>query len=140
MSAPVSEKNLAMWRRPSRNRILFLRTPTNPNRSITVRWSPRRLSPGGSLGKGHALVFHPNSVLPSEESRQHARHPESKVRIIKPKVGGGFGQKIDLYAKDFCAAFFAMKTMRPVKFVYEREEVFISTRQRHPMRIHLKRA
>ena len=64
--------------------------------------------------------------------------PESKVRIIKPKVGGGFGQKIDLYAKDFCAAFFAMKTMRPVKFVYEREEVFISTRQRHPMRIYLK--
>ena len=36
--------------------------------------------------------------------------PESKVRVIKPKVGGGFGQKIDLYAKDFCAAFFAMKT------------------------------
>jgi len=64
--------------------------------------------------------------------------PESKVRVIKPKVGGGFGQKIDLYAKDFCAAFFAMKTKRPVKFVYEREEVFISTRQRHPMRIHLK--
>ncbi len=64
--------------------------------------------------------------------------PESKVRIIKPKVGGGFGQKIDLYAKDFCAAFFAMKTKRPVKFVYEREEVFISTRQRHPMHIQLK--
>ncbi|OGP92631.1 MAG: hypothetical protein A2156_04555 [Deltaproteobacteria bacterium RBG_16_48_10] len=64
--------------------------------------------------------------------------PESKVRIIKPKVGGGFGQKIDLYAKDFCAAFFAMKTRKPVKFVYEREEVFTSTRQRHPMRIWLK--
>jgi len=64
--------------------------------------------------------------------------PESRVRIIKPKVGGGFGQKIDLYAKDFCAAFFAMKTLRPVKFVYEREEVFTSTRQRHPMHIDLK--
>ncbi len=64
--------------------------------------------------------------------------PESKVRIIKPKVGGGFGQKIDLYAKDFCAAFFAMKTLKPVKFVYEREEVFTSTRQRHPMHIELK--
>jgi 4-hydroxybenzoyl-CoA reductase alpha subunit len=64
--------------------------------------------------------------------------PESKVRIIKPKVGGGFGQKIDMYAKDFCAAFFAMKTLRPVKFVYEREEVFTSTRQRHPMHIDLK--
>lgn len=64
--------------------------------------------------------------------------PESLVRVIKPKVGGGFGQKIDLYAKDFCAAFFAMKMKRPVKFVYEREEVFISTRQRHPMQIQLK--
>ncbi len=64
--------------------------------------------------------------------------PESRVRIIKPKVGGGFGQKIDLYAKDFCAAFFALKTKRPVKFVYEREELFTSTRQRHPFKIHLK--
>ena len=63
---------------------------------------------------------------------------ESKVRVIKPKVGGGFGQKIDLYAKDFCAAFFAMKTKSPVKFVYEREDVFTSTRQRHPMHIDLK--
>ena len=64
--------------------------------------------------------------------------PESTVRVIKPKVGGGFGQKIDLYAKDFCAAFFAMKTKKPVKFVYEREEVFTSTRQRHPMHIQIK--
>ncbi len=64
--------------------------------------------------------------------------PESKVRVIKPKVGGGFGQKIDQYAKDFCAAFFAAKTGKPVKFVYEREEVFTCTRQRHPMHIQLK--
>jgi 4-hydroxybenzoyl-CoA reductase subunit alpha len=64
--------------------------------------------------------------------------PESKVRVIKPKVGGGFGQKIDLFAKDFCAAWFAMHLNRPVKFLYEREEVFISTRQRHPMYITVK--
>jgi 4-hydroxybenzoyl-CoA reductase subunit alpha len=64
--------------------------------------------------------------------------PESKVRVIKPKVGGGFGQKIDMFAKDFCAAWFAMRLGRPVKFVYDREEVFISTRQRHPMVISVK--
>jgi 4-hydroxybenzoyl-CoA reductase subunit alpha len=64
--------------------------------------------------------------------------PESKVRVIKPKVGGGFGQKIDMYAKDFCAAWFAIKLGKTVKFVYEREEVFISTRQRHPMYITVK--
>ncbi len=63
---------------------------------------------------------------------------ESKVRVIKPKVGGGFGQKIDMFAKDFCAAWFAIRLGKPVKFVYEREEVFISTRQRHPMYITVK--
>ena len=64
--------------------------------------------------------------------------PESKVRVIKPKVGGGFGQKIDMFAKDFCACWFAMQLGKPVKFVYNREEVFISTRQRHPMYITVK--
>jgi CO/xanthine dehydrogenase Mo-binding subunit len=64
--------------------------------------------------------------------------PESKIRVIKPKVGGGFGQKIDLYAKDFCACWFAMKLGKPVKFVYEREEVFICTRQRHPQYLTIK--
>jgi 4-hydroxybenzoyl-CoA reductase subunit alpha len=64
--------------------------------------------------------------------------PESKVRVIKPKVGGGFGQKLDMFAKDFCAAWFARQTGKPVKFVYDREEVFISTRQRHPMYITVK--
>jgi len=64
--------------------------------------------------------------------------PEGKERVIKPKVGGGFGQKIDMFAKDFCAAWFAMRLGRPVKFVYDREEVFISTRQRHPMYITVK--
>ncbi len=64
--------------------------------------------------------------------------PESKVRVIKPKVGGGFGQKIDMFAKDFCAAWFAIKLGRPVKFLYEREEIFIATRQRHPMHLTVK--
>ena len=64
--------------------------------------------------------------------------PESRVRVIKPKVGGGFGQKIDMFAKDFCAAWFAMHLGKPVKFTYDREEVFICTRQRHPMYITVK--
>jgi len=64
--------------------------------------------------------------------------PENKVRVIKAKVGGGFGQKIDMFAKDFCACWFARSLGRPVKFVYDREEVFQSTRQRHPMYITVK--
>ncbi|KKL61394.1 hypothetical protein LCGC14_2195740, partial [marine sediment metagenome] len=58
--------------------------------------------------------------------------------LEKAKVGGGFGQKIDLFAKDFCAAWFAIHLGKPIKFVYEREEVFVSTRQRHPMYITVK--
>ena len=64
--------------------------------------------------------------------------PESKIRVIKPKVGGGFGQKIDMFAKDFCACWFAKELGRPVKFLYEREEVFQTTRQRHPMYVTVK--
>ena len=63
---------------------------------------------------------------------------EDKVRVIKPKVGGGFGQKIDMFAKDFCAAWFARSLNRPVKIVYDRDEVFQMTRQRHPMYLTVK--
>ncbi len=64
--------------------------------------------------------------------------PENKIRVIKPKVGGGFGQKIDMFSKDFCACWFAKELCRPVKFLYEREELFQSTRQRHPMYLTVK--
>jgi 4-hydroxybenzoyl-CoA reductase alpha subunit len=64
--------------------------------------------------------------------------PESKIRVIKPKVGGGFGGKIDMFSKDFCACWFARALGRPVKFVYNREEVFTATRQRHPMYVKVK--
>lgn len=64
--------------------------------------------------------------------------PESRVRVIKSKVGGGFGQKIDMYSKDFCACWFSMRLGRPVKFIYDREEVFVATRQRHPVHLRVK--
>lgn len=63
---------------------------------------------------------------------------ESKIRVIKPYVGGGFGGKLELFAKDFCAAWLAMKTGRPVKIVYTREESLTNTRGRHPATITLK--
>ncbi len=64
--------------------------------------------------------------------------PENRIRVIKPKVGGGFGQKIDMFSKDFCACWFAKELCRPVKFLYEREELFQNTRQRHPMYLTVK--
>lgn len=64
--------------------------------------------------------------------------PEKKVRVIQPFVGGGFGGKRDLAASDFCAALLSMRTERPVKIEYTRDEEFMATRRRHPMHILLK--
>ncbi len=63
---------------------------------------------------------------------------EGKIRVIKPRMGGGFGGKREMFASDFCAALLAMRTGRPVKLVYSRTEEFIASRQRHPMFITLK--
>lgn len=60
---------------------------------------------------------------------------ENDIRVIKPFVGGGFGGKMELRAWEFCAAFIAKKTGRPVKFTLSREEEFLTGRRRHPMKI-----
>lgn len=58
--------------------------------------------------------------------------PITKVRIWKTYVGGAFGGKLDVFPYEFCAAFLSRKTGRPVKMEISREEVFATTRQRHP--------
>jgi CO/xanthine dehydrogenase Mo-binding subunit len=47
---------------------------------------------------------------------------ENDIRVIKPNVGGGFGGKMELRPWEFCAAFMARRTGRPVKFTLTREE------------------
>lgn len=60
---------------------------------------------------------------------------ENDVRVIKPTVGGGFGGKMELRPWEFCSAFMAKKTGRPVKFTISREEELTTGRRRHPMKI-----
>lgn len=61
----------------------------------------------------------------------------SKVRIISPYIGGGFGNKIVLTPS--CeAALLALKARRPVKLILTREEVFTSTSTRGSMVVYLK--
>ncbi|CAB3752855.1 xanthine dehydrogenase family protein molybdopterin-binding subunit [Paraburkholderia humisilvae] len=52
--------------------------------------------------------------------------PESKVRVIAPDVGGGFGSKIFLYAEDVAVTWASKKVRRPVKWTAERSEAFLS--------------
>ena len=63
--------------------------------------------------------------------------PVKRIRVIKPRVGGGFGGKQEMLIEDV-AAHLTIATGQPVQYVYTREEEFISSRSRHPMRIRLK--
>jgi 4-hydroxybenzoyl-CoA reductase subunit alpha len=64
--------------------------------------------------------------------------PEARVRVIQPFLGGAFGGKSDPFSLEFVVAKLAMKTGRPVKCLFTREEVFWAHRGRHPMKMHFK--
>ena len=64
--------------------------------------------------------------------------PESRVRIIVPHLGGGFGGKCEFHFEAHVAAL-ARKARRPVRLVFSRQEEFIAPdKVRHPMRIDLE--
>ncbi|MCP3920829.1 MAG: molybdopterin-dependent oxidoreductase [bacterium] len=65
-------------------------------------------------------------------------YPAQKIRVVQPCLGGAFGGKSDPFSLEFCVAKLAMKTGRPVKMLWTREEVFYAHRGRHPMRLHYK--
>jgi CO/xanthine dehydrogenase Mo-binding subunit/aerobic-type carbon monoxide dehydrogenase small subunit (CoxS/CutS family) len=60
-----------------------------------------------------------------------------KVRVFCERVGGGFGGKQEMFVEDILALA-ALKTGRPVKWELTREEQFIATSTRHPMRVTVK--
>ncbi|NQW18857.1 MAG: molybdopterin-dependent oxidoreductase [Chloroflexi bacterium] len=54
-------------------------------------------------------------------------HPESKVRIIAPEVGGAFGSKLFLYAEEVIAGIVAKQIGKPVKWIETRQENYLAT-------------
>jgi putative selenate reductase molybdopterin-binding subunit len=63
--------------------------------------------------------------------------PEKRIRVMKPRIGGGFGGKQEIVVEDLCAHL-TLATGRPVRLEYTREEEFSSATSRHPQIIHLK--
>ncbi len=63
--------------------------------------------------------------------------PVKRIRVIKPRIGGGFGGKQEVLIEDV-AAHLTIATGRPVLYEYTREEEFIASRSRHPMRVRMK--
>ncbi len=60
--------------------------------------------------------------------------PVKRIRVLKPRVGGGFGGKQEMLIEDLCAHL-TLATGRPVRFEYTRELEFTSARSRHPQRV-----
>ncbi|MEG0747562.1 MAG: molybdopterin cofactor-binding domain-containing protein [Cetobacterium sp.] len=63
--------------------------------------------------------------------------PTSKIRVIKPKVGGGFGGKQTAVCEIY-SAFVTLKTGKPSKIIYNRKETHTCTTTRHAMRLDIK--
>jgi putative selenate reductase molybdopterin-binding subunit len=86
------------------------------------------------------LVIRTSTQIPFHVRRQMAPVlglPIKRIRVIKPRIGGGFGGKQEILIEDV-AAHLTIATKRPVILEYSREEEFISSRSRHPMHIHMK--
>ncbi len=86
------------------------------------------------------LVIRTSTQVPFHVRRIVARAlglPMERIRVIKPRIGGGFGTKQEIVLEDVAAAL-ALRTGRPVVMVYTREEEFVCARTRHPMRVRVK--
>ncbi len=62
---------------------------------------------------------------------------EKRIRVIKPRIGGGFGVKQEVLIEDICAHL-TIVTGRPVRLELTRAEEFYASRSRHPMFVTMK--
>lgn len=107
---------------------------TITQRIVSPRLSPNPMEPRGVV----AQYERGTAALTVWTSTQHAHGvrdnlmslfdlPESRVRVIAPEVGGGFGCKFGLYPEDAMAAWAAMRLHRPIKWIEGRSEHLIAT-------------
>ncbi len=85
------------------------------------------------------------NVLSSTQVTFHVRRilahaldiPKSKIRVIKPRIGGGFGAKQTVVAEVY-PAIVTWKTGKPAKMIYSRYESQIASSPRHEMEVTVK--
>ena len=83
------------------------------------------------------LVLYSNTQVPFLHKREFAEMlniDPGRIRVIQPPIGGGFGSKLDIYPFEPIAIFLAKITGHPVKLVFTREEEFMASPTRQPVR------
>ncbi|MFZ0493523.1 MAG: molybdopterin cofactor-binding domain-containing protein, partial [Acidimicrobiia bacterium] len=86
------------------------------------------------------LVLYTSTQVPFHVRRIIARVldiPAGQIRVIKPRIGGGFGVKQEILIEDL-VGLVTYRTGRPSKFEYTRAEEFFQSRTRHPMRVTIR--
>jgi CO/xanthine dehydrogenase Mo-binding subunit len=78
------------------------------------------------------IPFHVRRIL-----ARALKMPASKIRMIKPRIGGGFGGKQTAVAEVF-TALVTLITGKPAKLVYDRKETFSCSTSRHAMRLKVR--
>ncbi len=92
-------------------------------RSDDGRWHVRTSVQGPFIVKGKLCYLF--GIMPAD------------LHVFTERVGGGFGGKQDMMSEDL-PLLAAMKTGRPVKWEFTREEQFVGATTRHPMKTHVK--
>lgn len=78
------------------------------------------------------ITFHVRRIL------AHALDiPKSKIRVIKPRIGGGFGAKQTVVSEVY-PALVTWKTGRPAHMIFTREESLTASSPRHEMEVHVR--
>lgn len=93
-----------------------------------------------SLDADDRLVLRTSTQVPFHVRRIVAQTlgiPIHRIRVVKPRIGGGFGVKQEVLLEDV-AGWVTLQTRRSAFFTLSRPEEFTSSRTRHPMRVRVK--
>lgn len=94
----------------------------------------------GYLDEDQRLVLRTSTQVPFHTRRQMAsalQIPEGRIRLIKPRIGGGFGGKQEMVIEDITGAL-ALAAKRPVRMELRRTEEFTQARSRHAQVLWMK--
>ncbi|MGX5735739.1 xanthine dehydrogenase family protein molybdopterin-binding subunit [Bosea thiooxidans] len=97
-------------------------------RHTAVTLEPRAIVADWDASEGKLTVHHATQT-PYQFQDLYARHygiPEANVRVAAPDIGGSFGMKLHVYHEDMAVIGLSMLCGRPVKFVADRIESFVS--------------
>jgi nicotinate dehydrogenase large molybdopterin subunit len=115
-------------------------------REYTTTWIEHTyLEPDAGMGYVDAdgtVVVYASTQNPHYDQKDVANLlglDQSQVRIIQAATGGGFGSKLDLNVQGYVGLAVHL-LQRPARLVYPREEAFLCTAKRHPLRIRYKSA